>query len=290
MQPNQLTSGFRSFEKCRQLLSLVQQRAKQASTEIDEVMACLKEHAIPAAPVTRMTAKGVQFTAILSPGKTDNGLVLLFHGLNSSSQDMLARAVMLHRKGYGFLLVDFPKYSDRVYPYYTFGQNEAAIVDASNRYIQQTFPNRPFCLFGVSMGAVAILMSQYKSEASALVLESPYWSLAKVVHNGLEHHLGIAGRLIERPFLSFLRLFHGVRNIQPIAEISALRTPLFLIGGEVDPYMCPNDMQQLHASARGDKRLWIVPDAAHDDYLQARPAEYTCHIQAFLTSRLTDTN
>ncbi len=251
------------------------------------IISQLKKSNIAVKPVSLLVGKDTHFTASLSEGENNECIVILFHGMNSSSLKMINRATMVNQQGYGFLLVDFPKYTNRLYPYYTFGHKEADIVDKSYEYIKKTFPHRKVCLYGVSMGAVAILMSKHKKQAEALVLESPYYSLAKVIRNGLLFHFGKLGVRLESFCLHYLKLFHGVKDIQPNVQISSVNTRLFLMGGKTDPYMCEADMNSLYTNAQGEKQLWIVPDAGHDDFLQIHPAEYTKRVEQFLKPTLT---
>jgi len=46
------------------------------------------------------------------------------------------------------------------------------------------------------------------------------------------------------------------------------------------------DTQRLYAAAREPKELWLIPDAAHVDYLRTSGAEYQRRVLAFFDRAL----
>jgi len=211
------------------------------------------------------------------------GTVMLFHGLYSSSLDMFSRAVALYQNGFSALALDFPKQKNYGFTHHTYGDREAEVVDGC--YSRMIKTGKPVVLLGISMGAVAILMSQARKAADAVVLESPYWTLKKVLTNGMIHHAGRAGEVLGPIFFHCLRFLHRVNSLEPGRQIGELRNPFYIVGGSDDPYMKPDEMREIFALGKVEKNIWIVEGAQHEDFHQRCPLEYEQKIIGFLNNR-----
>jgi fermentation-respiration switch protein FrsA (DUF1100 family) len=59
-----------------------------------------------------------------------------------------------------------------------------------------------------------------------------------------------------------------------------------IIGGTVDQHTAADDTRRLYAAAHEPKELWLIPDAAHVDYLRAS-RDYERRVLAFLDRALS---
>ena len=61
---------------------------------------------------------------------------------------------------------------------------------------------------------------------------------------------------------------------------------ILIIGGATDRHTTEADTRRLFAAAREPKELWLVPDAAHVDYLAAAGDAYRTRVLAFFAGAL----
>jgi hypothetical protein len=80
---------------------------------------------------------------------------------------------------------------------------------------------------------------------------------------------------------------YDLDSFSPETYLPAAKTPLFIIAGERDGIMPPEDVRRLYDAARGPKELWVVAGAAHAKCRQAAPADYEARVSAFLRARFS---
>jgi pimeloyl-ACP methyl ester carboxylesterase len=70
--------------------------------------------------------------------------------------------------------------------------------------------------------------------------------------------------------------------------VSRLNRPLLMIHGEGDTYIRSEMAKALFARARGQKELWLVPKAKHNQALTVAEAEYHARLIAFFDANLAN--
>src|SRR5207237_2938162 len=107
-------------------------------------------------------------------------------------ESLLTPAAAFHEMGYAVLLVDFRGTGGSSGQETTLGVREAADVARAVDYTQHTWPARPLVLYGVSMGAAAIMRAVATEgvHPAALILESPFDRLLDTVANRF-HAMGL---------------------------------------------------------------------------------------------------
>jgi uncharacterized protein len=104
--------------------------------------------------------------------------------------------------------------------------------------------------FGESLGAAIALQLALEFPPAALILRSPFTSLADI---GQQHY----------PFLP-VRLM--LRDRYPsIDRISRITSPLLVIAGDADRVVPVTDSQELVDAAPEPKRMVVIPGADHND-------------------------
>ena len=63
--------------------------------------------------------------------------------------------------------------------------------------------------------------------------------------------------------------------------------PSLVVGGTLDRHTTVADTEQLFAAAREPKELWLIPNAAHVDFLEFAGDAYRRRILAFLAAALS---
>src|SRR5689334_22381190 len=109
----------------------------------------------------------------------------MFPGYAASKDALLSTATAFRDMGYGLLLVDFRGEGGSTGTNTTLGVREAVDVARATDYAKQEWPGQPVILYGVSMGAAAVLraVAVESVRPTALILESPFDTMLDAVHN-----------------------------------------------------------------------------------------------------------
>lgn len=200
------------------------------------------------------TGDGLVLGAWFVPAGGDGPLapraaVLVCNGNAGNRADRAPLAAALARRGYAVLLFDYRGYGGN-----PGSPSEAGLLEdarAARRHLEVLVPGAPVVLFGESLGSAVALAEAVARPPGALVLRSPFTSLAAL------------GRL-HYPFLPVGRL---LRDRYPCLDrIADLACPLFVAAGERDGIVPLSESRALFDAAPGSvKRLLVVPRADHND-------------------------
>ena len=86
------------------------------------------------------------------------------------------------------------------------------------------------------------------------------------------------------------RIGVGVSELRPIDHVGRLRCPVLIVAGTLDRHTTVDDTQALFAAASQPKDLWLIPGAAHVDYLEFAGDEYRQRISTFFERALRDSH
>ncbi len=223
---------------------------------------------------------GVTLEAWHVPADNARGLVLLFHGHAASKAMLLPEAAAFHEIGYEAMLVDFRGSGGSSEAVTTIGVSEADDVAAAVDYARRQWPDRRLTLFGVSMGAAAVLRAAALNgvTADALVLECPFDRLLTTVEHRFEA-MGVPAF----PLARLLLFWGGVQNgfdafaHNPVEYAARVRCPTLLMHGAHDWRVRPAEAEGIYAALAGPKRWELFADAGHQSYY-ARCRERWCAV------------
>ena len=216
------------------------------------------------------------------------GAVLLLPGVRANRLAMIDRARFLHDAGYSTLSIDFQGTGESPGDAITFGWRERLDVVAAVQALERTLPNEPIGIIGVSLGGAATCLAAPRLEVQAVILEAVYPSIDVAVENRLRMRLGSLGAALSPLLLVQLRTRLGAwpSDLKPVDHIAMLRCPVLVIGGTADLHTTVADTQRLYAAAREPRELWLIPNAAHVDYLHAGGDAYRQRVLAFFDQAL----
>ncbi|MBW4657705.1 MAG: alpha/beta fold hydrolase [Drouetiella hepatica Uher 2000/2452] len=198
---------------------------------------------------------------------TPRGTVLLFPGNGGSkAKQLLAPAQVFHSLGYDTLLVDFRGVGGSSGDTTTLGVRESKDVALAVSYAQRSNFNRPFVLYGVSMGSAAILkaIAHEKVNPDAVILELPFARLLDTVRSRLR-----AIRVPTFPIAEMLVFWGSVQHgfdgfaHNPVAYASQVRCPTLLFHGKLDPWTNLAEIDQIFQNLPSFKQLVIFPNTGH---------------------------
>ena len=240
--------------------------------------------------VDLVTADGVAFGAWFFRQAGSPQVVVISPGHKGRRESLLGIAVALWRKGFNVL----------VYSYRGMPGSDRGVVTMGIREVQELAAAIAFCrrrvrgarigLLGYSMGAVVSLLGAAGDPSvEALVLDSPFCDLRKLLRENVRRYTLLPGRPFVAAVGLWLRLRHGVRlaDCSPLAVLSGLeQRPLFFIHGGADGVTSVHHSRQLYDAYRGPREIWIVQGAPHTGgYFADRPL-YVERVAGFLARNL----
>ena len=203
-------------------------------------------------PVTFETSDGLALNGwfLAAPGSSPL-TILVFNGNAGKRAHRGPLAAALNRHGFQVLLLDYRGYGgnpgtpsesgfvadSRAARAYVLGRSD---VDASR-----------LVYFSESLGAAVALELAVAHPPAALILRSPFTSMADVG----QHHY---------PFLPVRLLLRD--RFPSIDRIHLIRSPLLVLAGARDRIVPTRQSQRLYTAAADPKTIVIVPEADHNDY------------------------
>lgn len=198
---------------------------------------------------------------------TSRGTILLFPGnAGSKAKQLLAPAAVFHLLGYNTLLIDFRGVGGSSGNTTTLGVREAQDVALALNYAQRSHFQRPFVLYGVSMGSVAILkaIAHENVTPDAVILELPFARLLDAVRSRLRA-IRIPTFPISEMTVFWGGLQHGFNGFthNPVTYAQQVQCPTLLLHGKLDPWTTVAEINQIFQNLHGPKQLIIFPNAGH---------------------------
>lgn len=216
----------------------------------------------------------------------NRGVVIFCHGRFGSKDPDLKYVPDFHAAGYGVLLFDFRGHGRSEGRYSSFGYYERGDLQAAIDLLESKGIRRVGVL-GFSLGgAVGISTAAIDPRIVGVVSDGGYAELSKVVRAGS----------VERGYPPWLskafaplvlwwakrRMGCRLEEADPIRWVARIAPrPLFLIHGEIDPYITSDDVRRLFAAAGEPKELWIAPGAGHRRVEERYPVEYGQRVLGF---------
>lgn len=220
------------------------------------------------------------------------GAVALFHGYGSSKGRLLHEAATFRDLGWAVLLVDQPGSGGSAGSRTTIGYDEAEAVVVAAKYLRQ-LPGgmrRPLVLYGISMGAAAIMRAEAELgvRPTANILECPYGTMRQTVINRFRAMhvpaLGLADMLV---------FWGGVQNgfwaygLKPEEFARRIQTPTLLLWGQRDRRVTPAETDSIFAHLAGPKRRIDFPRAGHEPYWRLYPQQWQQAVAGWLTQQVS---
>jgi len=198
-----------------------------------------------------ITADGIQLHGWFLDGEEGRPLILFCHGNAGNIGDRIEILAFLHSMGFPVLIFDYRGYgrsTGHASEMGTYADARAALAWLAGRGWQP----QHIIYLGRSLGAAVALNLALEKPPAALVLESPFTSVAAM------------GRL---HYPVIYRLFGWLLDAEydNLAKIGNLRSPLWIIHGTADTIVPSTMSEELIAAASQPKHLLLLPKVDHND-------------------------
>ncbi|MGD0815149.1 MAG: alpha/beta fold hydrolase [Verrucomicrobiota bacterium] len=211
-------------------------------------------------------ANGMRLGAWYCPVSPDRPLVILFHGYGGEKTSTLNEARVFLEMGLSVLLVDFRGSGDSSESYTTIGYDEAQDVAAAVRYAQANLPHSKLVLYGISMGAAAVLRAVHNGgiQPDAIIAEAVFDRMLATVRNRFES-MGVPSF----PAAELL-VFWGGRQFgfngfghNPVEYAASVRCPILFLHGAADPRAHLAEARRVYDAVPGRKWFKEFPGIGH---------------------------
>jgi fermentation-respiration switch protein FrsA (DUF1100 family) len=226
------------------------------------------------------------------PGESPKTIILL-HGFTDIRDKMLPHADFLHTAGYSVLLFDFRSRGESGGDAVTMGYHERGDVQGAVAYLKSRpdSDGEDLGILGVSMGAAtAILAAVETPELKAVVSESSFKSVDSAIADSFEHFIDLPAFPFAPITVFIIERRLGINTAQVVPEeVVGLISPrpLFLIHGEDDGTIRPENGEAIYSAAREPKEdLWLIPGAGHAEGAEIAPVEYGRRVVRFFDRHL----
>lgn len=197
---------------------------------------------------------------------TVKGTVLVFHGNAGSALDRTFYIEPLRSLGYRVILLEYPGYGPRGGTL----SEKTLIADGvhSVELAAEQFSG-PLYILGESLGCgvAAGVIHQAASKIQGAILITPWDNLTSVAQS-LYWFLPVKYLVKDKyDSVGYLQNFHG---------------PYALVVAEHDELIPAKSSQRLYESLRGTKKLWLIPNAGHNTWIDRTHSAWWREMMDFL--------
>ncbi len=238
------------------------------------------QHGMPYEEVTFPSRDGLVLGGWWIPAHDHaRGTVIMCAGQNGSMDKDVPQAVPLHHANYNVLMFDFRAHGRSEGNIVTIGALEQADLFGALDYLERERGIARVGVLGFSMGAgVALMVAAQDERIAALVVDGAYPRLAGIL-TGYMRLRGLPGP----PARAFawlillagsLRTHYELFRANPIDLAARITAPTFLIHGDRDPFVSPDDMNALAELINGPVDVWRLGDCGHREAYKNHPDAY----------------
>ena len=216
---------------------------------------------VGARDVRLRTADNVQIDGWWFAGRGSEVASLFLHGNAGNVTHRVDHALAINKAGSSVLIIDYRGYGKSQGT-----PDEVGLYrDADAGYdwlVSSGFSPDMLVLHGESLGTAVATEVASRRRCAALVLESPFASLASMANKVLPF---IGGAFV-----------HGFDTVSRIGNV---RVPKLIIHGEADEIVPISQGRAVFNAAKQPKTFWPIRQAGHNDLLYAAGEEYARRLQ-----------
>lgn len=241
------------------------------------------------------TRDGLELKGWFIPSTTgDKRTIVMCHGWGDNKGELLKQTYFLNENGgFNLLYFDFRSHGESEGEITTIGGLETIDFDAAIEWLRKAKPEQSDSIgvFGLSMGAAVTVASLPKHpDLRCAAVESPFSDYRTVIKRWAWNNMKLPYYPLVALTLLILRSRVKDPEIDRFNPVEAAPKiaprPLFVIGGEFDRLMTPEDVRKVFAAAREPKQLWMVPEAWHAKCREAAGMEYDTRVIGFFSRNL----
>ena len=198
-----------------------------------------------------------------APGGEIRGTLVSLHGVADNRRGAAGLVSRFGKQGLLVIAYDSRAHGESDGEFCTYGFHEKQDL----RRVISTLPPGPVILFGTSLGgAVALQAAASDPRVSGVVAAETFSDLSTVIRDRAPGFT--PDFLIRQAFrVAGERGGFDVEEVSPVRAAASIRAPVLLIHGAEDRDTGPGHSRRIYDALAGEKRLIVVPGAAHGQSL-----------------------
>lgn len=244
-----------------------EQAAQKLEAQRQEWLASVREEEVLIASEDGLNLHGLIYTP--ADGGKSPRWAILCHGYTSQAAHMQTHARHISRMGFNILLPDARGHGKSEGTYIGMGWHDRRDIVAWTKHILSRAPDARILLFGISMGAAAVMMAAGEADlpasVRAVVEDCGYSSVWEEFAYQVKKLFGlprfpvlhIASRIAQR------RYGWNFREASAVEQLKKSRLPILCVHGSKDTFVPVRMIEQVYVAACGFKRKLIVEGAGH---------------------------
>lgn len=200
--------------------------------------------------------------------KHTNKWVIVIHGYSGTGEQMLSTAMKFYNEGFNVLLPDCRGHGKSEGKYISMGWHDRLDILSWVNTLVKKNNNSEIILYGLSMGAAAVLMTsgeELPSNVKCIIEDSAYTSVCEEFAYQLKNKYKL-------PKFPILYLAEGIckmkagftfREASALNQVKKCKLPILFIHGELDKLVPTSMAYKLFKEAKGYKEILIIPKAGH---------------------------
>jgi len=214
--------------------------------------------------------------------------IIFCHGYPANRLEVLNRAKILY-PDYNLLLFDFRGLGQSSGFYSSFGVYEQRDLIAALKYLKSRSDiSDKIGIFGFSMGgAVSLMVATKFPEIKAIVVESPYSSLDKIIRYTFRQKKiwqEISAQIAMQMARLFLKI--NIREFSPAEAVKKIKIPLLIIHSRDDKQIPFENSKEIFENANEPKSLWAPLKSGHGHIINDHRIEYEKRMKDFFKKYL----
>ena len=213
------------------------------------------------------------------------GVVALFHGYKATKSSLWKEALAFYRMGYSVVLVDFRASGNSDGNQCTIGYYEAEDVQNTLAWCRTNYPNKNVFLYGVSMGAAAVIRSvgELHIKPDGILLQSSFATMLGTAKNRFEL-MGVPSF----PSAHLLTFWGGYLNdfdalsFNPYQYAKNINCPTLIIHGMLDNRVSYTDSKSIYTNISGPKEFATFSKSGHESILNKEEANWIYLVTNFM--------
>lgn len=250
------TEEFKILKSCEEILAeKIQQFLRQATKESFYIYSLHKD---------RIKLYGEAYIQ----KKTTNKWVIVIHGYSGTGEQMLSTAMRFYNEGFNVLLPDCRGHGKSEGKYISMGWHDRLDILSWVNTLVKKDKNNEIILYGLSMGAAAVLMAsgeELPSNVKCIIEDSAYTSVCEEFAYQLKNKY----KLPKFPILYLAEIICKIkagftfREASAVNQVKKCKLPILFIHGELDKLVPTSMAYKLFKEAKGYKEILIIPKAGH---------------------------
>lgn len=213
-----------------------------------------------------------------------NKYVIISHGYTDNRMGALKYVPLYQDLGYNCVIYDLRGHGENEPTFTTYGILEgsdlASIVDA----VRARHPElEQLGLHGESLGAATTISALgHEPNVDFAVADCGFADIEGVLRTGYKN-AGAPEFLVDLADLGArVRYGYALKDMRPIDALDDNQVPVLFIHGQADDLIMPENSQRMYERTKGEREIWLVPDAGHAESVLVAPEAYRAHVQEFL--------